>query len=155
MAILILAEHDHVTLKSATRSVVTAAQKLGQEIHILVMGAQVKGVGEAAAQIPGVAKVFVADHPAFAHFLAENMAPFIAEKARGYSHILAPATTFGKNIMPRVVALLDVAQISDVIAVIDDKTFQRPIYAGNGMATVETNDPIKVLTVRPSAFDVA
>ncbi len=155
MAVLIVAEHDNTNLKPATLNTLTAAQELGGEIAVLVAGEDCRGAAEAAAKLPGVAKVLSADAPEYAHALAENLAPLIAEQAREYSHVLAPATTFGKNLLPRVAALLDVQQISDISAIEAEDTFVRPIYAGNAMATVRSADPIKVITVRATAFDDA
>ena len=128
------------------------ADKAGGDVHLLVAGAGCRGVADAAAQVAGVAKVLLADDPAYDHGLAENMAPLIVGLAANYSHVLAPATTSGKNIMPRVAALLDVMQISDISAVVSPDTFVRPIYAGNALATVQSKDPIKIITVRGTAF---
>ena len=155
MRILVVAEHDNSELKPATLNTVTAASRIGGELDILVAGGNCGAVAEAAAQIPGVAKVRVADSPALENHLAENVAPLIVELASGYSHILAPATTFGKNILPRVAALLDVSQISDIAAVVSPDTFVRPIYAGNALATVQSADNIKVITVRSTKFEAA
>ncbi len=155
MAILVIAEHDNSTLKGATLNAVTAASQIGGELHLLVAGAGCGAVAEAAAQVAGVSKVLVADNAAYAHQLAENLSKLITELGKDYSHVIAPATTTGKNVMPRVAALLDVAQLSDITAVESDNTFQRPIYAGNAIATVESLDPIKVITVRGTAFDAA
>jgi electron transfer flavoprotein alpha subunit len=134
---------------------VTAASQIGGDIHLLVAGDTSGSVAAAAATIAGVSKVLTADDAAYAHGLAENIAPLIVGLASGYSHLLAPATTSGKNIMPRVAALLDVMQISDIIAVIDADTFKRPIYAGNALATVSSAEPVKVITVRSTAFEAA
>jgi electron transfer flavoprotein alpha subunit len=155
MAILVIAEHDNSTLKGATLNAVTAASRIGGELHLLVAGAGCGAVTEAAAQVAGVSKVLVADNAAYGHQLAENLSKLITELGKDYSHVIAPATTTGKNVMPRVAALLDVAQLSDITAVESDNTFQRPIYAGNAIATVESLDPIKVITVRGTAFDAA
>ncbi len=155
MSTLVIAEHDNAVIKPATRSVVMAAQKIGGDIHILVAGQNCRSVAEAAAKIAGVKKVLLAEDASHAHFLAENMAPLIMGIARSYSHILAPAGTFGKDFMPRVAALLDVAQVSDIVKVESADTFVRPIYAGNVLATVKSSDAIKVVTVRPSSFDKA
>ena len=152
MAILIIAEHDHVSLKSATGNAVSAAQKIGGDISILVAGHQCQGAAQAAAKIDGVKTILIADATHYAHGLGENLAALIVGLASGYSHIIAPATTSGKNVMPRVAALLDVAQVSDVISVESPDTFVRPIYAGNALATVQSKDAVKVLTVRTSAF---
>ena len=154
MSVLVIAEHDNATVKTATRNAVTAAAKLG-EVVVLVAGHACKGAGDAAAKIAGVARVLVADAPAHAHPLAESLAPLVVGLARGYSHLLAPSTTFGKNLMPRVAALLDVAQISDAVAIEGPDTFVRPIYAGNALVTVRSKDAIKVITVRTTAFDAA
>jgi electron transfer flavoprotein alpha subunit len=154
MAVLVVAEHDHAGIKAATLSAVTAATALG-DVHVLVAGSGCQGAAQSAAKVAGVVKVLVADAPAYAHALAEALAPLIVQLAPGYSHILAAATTTGKNIMPRVAALLDVAQISDAAAIIDADTFVRPIYAGNAMATVKSADAIKVITVRTTAFEKA
>jgi electron transfer flavoprotein alpha subunit len=152
MAILIIAEHDNASLKSATGNAVSAAQKIGGDISILVAGHQCQAAAQAAAKIDGIKKILVADAAHYGHALGENLASLIVGLASGYSHIVAPATTSGKNVMPRVAALLDVAQVSDVIVVESADTFVRPIYAGNALATVQSKDAIKVLTVRTSAF---
>jgi electron transfer flavoprotein alpha subunit len=152
MSILVLAEHDNRSIKPATLNAIAAAQATGGEIHLLVAGADAKGAAEAGAKIAHVGKVLLADHPSLAHPVAEDLAPLIVKLAPQYSHILAPATTSGKNVMPRVAALLDVAQISDVTAVVTPDTFVRPIYAGNALATVQSKDKIKVITVRGTAF---
>ncbi|MBL6935563.1 MAG: electron transfer flavoprotein subunit alpha/FixB family protein [Alphaproteobacteria bacterium] len=155
MAVLILAEHDHATIRPATLHTVTAAAQLGGEVTILVAGENCGAAAEAAAKIAGVAKVLCADDGAYGHHLAENVAWLVKTLADGYSHILAPATTYGKNILPRAAALLDVTQISDIIAVEGADTFRRPIYAGNAIATVRSSDAIKVITVRGTAFESA
>ncbi len=159
MAILVIAEHDNSTLKGATLNAVTAAAQIGGELHLLVAGEGCGAVADAAAQVAGVSKVLVADNAAYGHQLAENLSKLVAatvkESGQDYSHVIAPATTTGKNVMPRVAALLDVAQLSDITAVESENTFQRPIYAGNAIATVESLDPIKVITVRGTAFDAA
>jgi len=155
MATLVIAEHDNAGLKGATLNAVTAAQKIGGPIHVLVAGSGCGAVAEAAAKIAGVEKVRVADAAPYAHPLAENLAALVVGLAPGYSHILAAATTTGKNFMPRVAALLDVAQVSDIIAVVSDDTFVRPIYAGNALATVQSSDAVKVITVRTTGFDAA
>ncbi|MFA6019296.1 MAG: FAD-binding protein [Rhodospirillales bacterium] len=155
MALLVIAEHDNATLKPATLNTVTAAAKIGGEIHILVAGSGCRSVAEAAAKVAGVSKVLLADDAALAHPLAEVLTPVVLGLAKGYSHILAPATTTGKNLLPRVAALLDVAQISDISAVESADTFVRPIYAGNALATVQSKDAIKVITVRGTGFDAA
>ncbi|NBA94816.1 electron transfer flavoprotein subunit alpha/FixB family protein [Pseudomonas sp. R5(2019)] len=153
MAILVVAEHSNAGLASSTLNTVAAAGKIGGEIHVLVAGAHVGGVAEAAAKIAGVAKVLVADNAAYAHQLPENVAPLIAGLAARYSHILAPATSNGKNILPRLAAQLDVDQISEIISVESADTFKRPIYAGNAIATVQSTAAIKVITVRATGFD--
>ncbi|NMM28914.1 MAG: electron transfer flavoprotein subunit alpha/FixB family protein [Glaciimonas sp.] len=157
MSILVIAEHDNDKLKGATLNTVTAAAEIGEEIHILVAGLNCSFVAAASAQIAGVAKVCVADAAHYANQTAENMASLIVSitKTGGYSHILAPATSNGKNVMPRVAALLDVAQISEIIAVESSDTFVRPIYAGNVLATVRSADPVKVITVRTIGFEAA
>lgn len=151
MAILVWAEHDNAALKDATLCAVTAASQLG-EVHVLVAGAGVAGVADAAARITGVAKVLVGDDAAYAHGLAENVAPLIVGLMEGYDAFVAPSTTTGKNIAPRVAALLDVAQISDILSVEGPRTFTRPIYAGNAIATVESSDAKLVITARGTAF---
>ncbi len=153
MSILIYAEHDNATLKPETAKVVNAASQMGDDIHVLVVGENCQSVADSAAKIDGVKKVILADNAAYGHQLAENIADLMVSMAEGYSHILAAATTTGKNFMPRVAALLDVAQISDIIGVESADTFVRPIYAGNAIATVQTEDSVKVVTVRASAFD--
>jgi electron transfer flavoprotein alpha subunit len=155
MTALVLADHDNASLKAATLSAVTAAQQMGGDIHILVAGQGCGAVAQAAARIPGVAKVLVADAALYAHALAEPLAALIVSLAGPYSHLVAPATSSGKNVMPRVAALLDVAQISDISAVVSADTFVRPIYAGNALATVQSKDAKKVVTVRGSTFDKA
>jgi Electron transfer flavoprotein, alpha subunit len=154
MTVLVVAEHENATLKPATLHAVTAGAKLG-DIHVLVAGSDCAAAAQAAAAVAGVGKVLVADAPAYAHPLAEVLAPLIAGLAPAYSHVLAAATTMGKNVLPRVAALLDVAQLSDVCAVVSADTFVRPIYAGNAMATVQSSDAIKVLTVRTTTFEAA
>ena len=155
MSILILTEHENGQMNSATLNTVSAAVEIGGDIHLLVAGDAIGNVAKQAAAISGVAKVLVADDSAYAHGLAENIAPLVVELAKGYSHVLAPATTSGKNIMPRVAALLDVMQISDIIEVIDANSFKRPIYAGNALSTVSSSEPVKVITVRSTAFEAA
>ena len=155
MSILVIAEHDNQSIKPATLNTVAAAQKIGGEITVLVAGHQCADAGKAAAAIAGVAKVVVADAAQLGDQLAENVAAQILAIATGYTHILAPSTANGKNILPRVAAKLDVAQISDIVAVISPDTFQRPIYAGNAIATVQSADAVKVITVRTTAFDGA
>src|SRR5204863_6888887 len=146
-------EHDNKSIKKATLNAVAAAKKAGGDIHILVAGHQSGDAAKAAAQIAGVAKVLHADAPHLAEFLAESVAALIVSIAKNYSHILAPATSNGKNVMPRAAALLDVQQISDIVAVESADTFVRPIYAGNALATVKSKDAIKVITVRTTGFD--
>ena len=153
MSILIIAEHDNNELKGATLNTVAAGAAIGGDIDILVAGTDCGSVAEAASQVPGVRKVLVADKETYKNSLAENVGNLVAELAEGYSHILAPATTNGKNFMPRVAAKLDVSQISDISAVISEDTFERPIYAGNCIATVQSSDSIKVITVRTTGFD--
>jgi electron transfer flavoprotein alpha subunit len=155
MSVLVYAEHDNASLKTETHKLVNAAQKMGGDIHVLVAGEGCQAVAEAAAQIEGVAKVIVADNAAYKHQLAENTADLVVELASDYSHVVAAATTTGKNFMPRVAALLDVAQISDIIGVESEDTFVRPIYAGNAIATVQSSDAKKVITVRAASFDAA
>ena len=153
MAVLVVAEHDNQAIRKSTLNAVAAAQKLGGELHVLVAGHQAADAAKAAAQIAGVAKVLHADAAHLADFLAENVAALVVSLAKGYSHILAPATSNGKNVMPRAAALLDVQQISDIVAVEAADAFVRPIYAGNALATVKSKDAIKVITVRTTAFD--
>ncbi|WP_322047755.1 electron transfer flavoprotein subunit alpha/FixB family protein [Paraburkholderia sp. J67] len=153
MTILVMAEHDHVSIKGATLNTVAAAARLGGDIHVMVAGHNVQGAADAAAKIVGVTKVRVADAPQLAQGLAENVEATVLTIAKEYSHILAPATAYGKNIAPRVAAKLDVAQISEITAVVSDDTFERPIYAGNAIATVCSSDPVKVITVRATGFD--
>ncbi|MFL6624623.1 MAG: electron transfer flavoprotein subunit alpha/FixB family protein [Sulfurifustis sp.] len=155
MTALVIAEHDNKLLRSSTLNAITAATKLGGEVHVLVAGQQCGPVVEAAKKVAGVAKVRVADAAQYKDGLAENVAALVVAIAKEYSHILTPATTFGKNFLPRVAALLDVAQISDIVGVQSADTFVRPIYAGNALATVQSSDPIKVMTVRTTAFDAA
>ncbi len=155
MAVLVIAEHDNSVLKDATLNTVTAAGELGGEVHVLVAGADCGAVADAAARIAGVAKVLKADDPALAHPLAEALAALVTGLAEGYDAILAAATTTGKNFMPRVAAALDVAQISEIIAVESADTFKRPIYAGNAIQTVQSSDAKKVITVRTTAFAAA
>jgi electron transfer flavoprotein alpha subunit len=155
MSTLVIAEHDNSSLKTATLNAVAAAQVMGADIDILVAGADCGGAAAAAAAVPGVGKVLVADNAAYAHQLAENVSLLIAEVAAGYDNIIAPATSNCKNTMPRVAALLDVAQISEITSVVSADTFQRPIYAGNVIATVQSTDAKKVITVRTTAYDAA
>ena len=153
MTILVIAEHDNAQLKGATLNTVAAAAKLGGEIHVLVAGQGAQAVAEQAAKVAGVTKVLLADGPALGEFLAENVAAQVLGVASNYSHILFAATASGKNVAPRVAAKLDVAQISDIISVESADTFTRPIYAGNAIATVQSSDAIKVITVRTTGFD--
>ncbi|MGX5913313.1 electron transfer flavoprotein subunit alpha/FixB family protein [Aliidiomarina sp. Khilg15.8] len=153
MSILVIAEHDNQTLNVATLKTIAAAQAIGGDIDVLVAGLDCQGVVDNASQVDGVKRVLHADNAAYEHQLAENISELVAKQASNYSHVLAPATTTGKNFMPRVAALLDVGQISDIIAVESEDTFQRPIYAGNAIATVQSSDAIKVITVRGTAFD--
>ncbi|MEK9910327.1 MAG: FAD-binding protein [Candidatus Puniceispirillum sp.] len=155
MSILILTDHDNGQLNPATLNSVTAAGEIGGDVHLLVAGDPSGAVAKQAATISGVSKILIADDAAFANGLAENIAPLITGLASSYSHLLAPATTSGKNIMPRVAALLDVMQISDIVAVLDASTFKRPIYAGNALSTVSSKESIKVITVRSTAFEAA
>ncbi len=152
MSVLVIAEHDNAALKPATLSAVTAAQAIGQTVVVLVAGAGCAAVATAAADVAGVSKVLVADNSAYEHQLPESVALLLAEMGKSYTHILATATTSGKNLLPRVAALLDVAQISEIVAVKSADTFVRPIYAGNALATVQSSDSIKVITVRGTAF---
>jgi len=153
MSILVVAEHDNNAVDPATLKTLAAAQKIGGDIHVLVAGMGCSTVAENVAKAEGVSKVLLADNAVYEHQLAENVGALVAELGKGYSHVLAPATTTGKNFMPRVAALLDVAQVSDIISVESDDTFKRPIYAGNAIATVQSDDAIKVITVRATAFD--
>jgi electron transfer flavoprotein alpha subunit len=153
MAILVVAEHTNAALVPATLNTIAAAQAIGGDIHVLVAGSGCGAVADAAAKVAGVAKVLVADNAAFAHQLPENVAPLVAELGKGYSHILAAATSNGKNILPRVAAALDVDQISEIITVESADTFKRPIYAGNAIATVQSSAAVKVITVRATGFD--
>ncbi len=157
MSILVIAEHDHASLKGATLNTVTAAAQLGGEVHVLIAGHNAAAAAHAAAQIQGVAQVIHADGDSLAHGLAENLAAQVLalQASQTYSHILFPATASGKNVAPRVAAQLDVAQISDITRVISADTFERPIYAGNAMATVQSSDSVKVITVRTTGFDAA
>ncbi|MEQ1880010.1 MAG: FAD-binding protein [Burkholderiales bacterium] len=155
MRILVVAEHDNAVLKPSVLNAIAAAVAIGGDIDILVAGHQCAGAAQQAAKIGGVKRVRVADAAHYAHGIAENLAALIVSIARDYSHLLAPATSFGKNVMPRVAALLDVAQISDIIKVESPDTFVRPIYAGNALATVQSIDSIKVITVRSTGFDAA
>jgi electron transfer flavoprotein alpha subunit len=153
MKILVIAEHDNVVVKAATLNTVAAAHKLGGEVHVLVAGHNADGAADAAAKIVGVAKVLLADAPQLELGLAENVEATVLEVAGNYTHILTPATAAGKNVAPRIAAKLDVAQVSDITAIVSADTFERPIYAGNAIATVQSSDPIKVITVRTTGFD--
>ena len=155
MTALVIAEHDNISLKGSTLNTVTAAVQAGGDVHILVAGHNARAAADAAAQIAGVSKVLLADAAQFADGLAENVAEQVLAIARDYSHILAPATAYGKNILPRVAARLDVGQISEITKVDSPDTFERPIYAGNAIATVQSSDAIKVITVRTTGFDAA
>ncbi len=155
MSVLVIAEHDHGTLKGATLNTITAAAACGGDVHVLVAGHNAGAAAAAAAQVTGVAKVLHADGASLAESLAENLASQVLALAPNYSHVLFPATASGKNVAPRVAALLDVAQITDITKVISADTFERPIYAGNAIATVQSTDAIKVITVRTTGFDAA
>jgi len=154
MSVLVLADHDNASIKPATLNAVSAAKELG-EVVVLVAGSGCKAAAEAAAKIAGVAKVLVADAPSLDHGLAENLAPLIAKLSPGYSHVLAAADTFGKNVMPRAAALMDSQQISEIVKIVSPDTFVRPIYAGNALETVQSKDAVRVITVRGTAFDPA
>jgi electron transfer flavoprotein alpha subunit len=153
MMILVIAEHDSVSIKAATLNTVAAARNIGGDVHVLVAGSTAQVAADAAAKIAGVSRVLLADAPQLEAGLAENVEATVISIAKDYTHILAPATAYGKNIAPRIAAKLDVAQISDITAVISADTFERPIYAGNAIATVQSADPIKVITVRTTGFD--
>ncbi len=153
MNILVIAEHDNSELKTATLNTVAAGMAIGGDIDILVAGSDCDSVAESASQVPGVGKVLLANKETYKNSLAENLGNLVVELSEGYTHILAPATTSGKNFMPRVAAKLDVSQISDISAVISEDTFERPIYAGNCIATVQSTDSVKVITVRTTGFD--
>ena len=155
MGILVIAEHDNQALKPATLNTVTAATQLGGEVQVLVAGKDCRGVADAAAAVSGVTGVLYADADHYQHDLAEELAPLVVSQAGAASHILAPASTFGKNLLPRVAALLNVAVISDISKIESADTFVRPIYAGNALATVQSSDPVKVITVRTTSFDAA
>jgi electron transfer flavoprotein alpha subunit len=155
MPTLVIAEHDHKTVKPSTLGTVTAAAKLGQPVMVLVAGFNCAAAAQAAAAITGVTEVLHVDDAAYENFLAENLGTLVAKLAKDFSHVMTPATSIGKNFMPRAAALLDVAQISDIMAVESADTFQRPIYAGNALATVQSKDAIKIITVRATAFDAA
>ncbi|HEY4352984.1 MAG TPA: FAD-binding protein [Paraburkholderia sp.] len=153
MTTLVIAEHDNASLKASTLNTAAAAQKIGGDIHLLIAGHNAQGAAEAASKVAGVAKVLLADAPQLAEGLAENVEATVLAIAKNYTHIVAPATAYGKNIAPRIAAKLDVAQISDITAVDSPDTFERPIYAGNAIAIVQSEDPIKVITVRATGFD--
>ncbi len=155
MSILVIAEHTNSDLRPSTLNAISAAQKLGTDISVLVAGKNVSLIANNIAKVSGVSKVVVADSPEFEHQLPENMAGYIASFAKSFTHILAPATAFGKNLLPRVAALLDTQMISDVIEIIAADTFKRPVYAGNAIATVQSSDAIKLMTIRTTAFDTA
>jgi electron transfer flavoprotein alpha subunit len=152
MSILVVAEHDNDSIKISTLNTVTAALAIGDDVHVLVAGVGCQAAVSAAAEIAGIVKVISADNEAYAHQLPENVAPLLVELAKNYSHILSAATTTGKNLMPRAAAFLDVAQISDIIEVKSEDTFVRPVYAGNAMATVQSSDSVKMITVRTTAY---
>ena len=153
MAILVYAEHDNASLKKATLNTIAAAKQIGDDVHVLVAGIGAQAAADEAAKAAGVSKVLLADNAAYEHQLAANIALLVTDIASGYSHIIAPATTTGKNFLPRVAALLDVSMLSEISAVIDPQTFERPIYAGNATATVKTSEDKVVMTVRTTAFD--
>ena len=155
MAILVIGEHDNDELKPSTLNTVTAAQELGDEIDLLIAGADCSAAAEHAARVTGVKRVLKVDDPSLADSLAENLSPLIAKLAGEYTHVLVPASTYGKNIMPRAAALIDVQQISDISGIESEDTFVRPIYAGNAMATVRSKDAIKMISVRTTAFESA
>jgi electron transfer flavoprotein alpha subunit len=155
MTALVIAEHDNASLKGSTLNTITAAAQCGGEVHVLIAGHNAGGAAEAASKVAGVTKVLLADATYFAEGLAENIAEQALAIASSYSHILAPATAYGKNILPRVAAKLDVAQISEITKVVSPDTFERPIYAGNAIATVQSADAVKVITVRTTGFDAA
>ena len=155
MSVLVLAEHDHASIKPSTLNTITAAAKLDADIHVLVAGKGSTSAADAAAKIAGVTKVFHTDNAIFEHQLPEDIAPLVAGIADNYTHILAPGTTFGKNILPRVAGIKGLQQISDIIEIIDASTFKRPVYAGNAIATVQSSDKVKLLTVRTTGFDPA
>ncbi|MDP1723484.1 MAG: FAD-binding protein [Alphaproteobacteria bacterium] len=155
MTILILAEHDHQNLKSATYATISAAQKIGGDIHVLIAGSKIQSIVNQASKIAGIQKILVADHAAYEHLLAEDITDLTLSIAKEYEYILAPATAFGKNIAPRIAALLDVQQISDVMEILGQKTYKRPIYAGNAITTIQSSDAKQVLTIRATCFDQA
>ena len=153
MSILVVVEHDNQAVNAATLNTLAAARQIGGDIHLLVAGEKCGAAANAAAALEGATKILSADSAEYGHSLAENLAPLVAGIAGNYSHILAPATTFGKNVMPRIAALCDVPQISDIIEIVDSNTFKRPIYAGNALATVQSEDNLKIITVRSTAFE--
>ena len=153
MSILVIAEHDNQNLSPATFNTISASKKISSDIDILIAGSGCADVGKQSSQIPDVKSVLVADSKEYKDFVAENLSALIVSLSKNYTHVIAPSTTTGKNFMPRVAALLDVMQISDIIKVIDETTFQRPIYAGNALSTVKSNDKIKIITVRSTAFE--
>ena len=153
MSILVVVEHDNQEVNAATLNTLAAARQIGGDIHLLVAGEKCGAAANAAAALVGATKILSADSAEYGHSLAENLAPLVAGIAGDYSHILAPATTFGKNVMPRIAALCDVPQISDIIEIVDSNTFKRPIYAGNALATVQSEDNLKIITVRSTAFE--
>jgi electron transfer flavoprotein alpha subunit len=153
MSILVVVEHDNQAVNAATLNTLAAARQIGGDIHLLVAGEKCGAAANAAAALEGATKILSADSAEYGHSLAENLAPLVAGIAGDYSHILAPATTFGKNVMPRIAALCDVPQISDIIEIVDSNTFKRPIYAGNALATVQSEDNLKIITVRSTAFE--
>ena len=153
MSILVVVEHDNQAVNAATLNTLAAARQIGGDIHLLVAGEKCGAAANAAAALEGATKILSADSAEYGHSLAENLAPLVAGIAGDYSHILAPATTFGKNVMPRIAALCDVPQISDIIEIVDGNTFKRPIYAGNALATVQSEDNLKIITVRSTAFE--
>jgi electron transfer flavoprotein alpha subunit len=155
MSILVIAEHDNQSIRPATLNVITAAQQLGDEITLLIAGKDCQAVVDAATSLAGIAKILHVDADHYEHALAEELTPLVVSLSEGVSHILAPSSTFGKNLLPRVAALLDVAAISDIVKIESADTFVRPIYAGNALATVQSSDPVKLLTVRTTAFDAA
>ena len=155
MSILVIAEHDNTSLSPATLNTISAAKEIGSDIDILVAGSNCSNVGKEASQIPNVKTILLADSSEYKDFIAENISSLIVSLSKEYSHLMAPSTTTGKNFMPRVAALLDVMQISDIIKVVDEATFQRPIYAGNALATVKSSDNIKIITVRSTSFEAS
>ena len=155
MGILVIAEHDGIELKSGTLNTITAACEIGSDVSLLLLGNDCSSLADRCTTIAGINRVLVANDSNYQHDLPENLAPLVESLAKSYSHVLAPASTYGKNLLPRVAALLDVQQISDISAVVSEDTFVRPIYAGNALATVQSSDPIKLITVRTTAFDAA